>query len=99
MTETYFIEISAEQKQTLMQIFEAFNVPISSVISKETKEKVLADIDSNTSDKTFYANFIESIQWSNAKAKGTIEKGQSLSDFLDEVEIELGTTKNIVHAH
>jgi hypothetical protein len=99
MTETYFIEISQEQKQTLMQIFEAFNVPISPVISKKTKEKVLADINSNTSDKVFYSNFIESIEWSNAKAKGTIEKGQSLSDFLDEVEIELSSSKNIAHAH
>jgi hypothetical protein len=63
---------------------------------KAKKTKLLADIiplnmpvsDSNTSNRAFYANFIESIEWSNAKAKGTIEKGQSLLDFLDETEID-----------
>jgi hypothetical protein len=65
---------------------------------KAKKIKLLADIqtldlpvsETNTSNQAFYANFIESIEWSNAKAKakGTIEKGQSLLDFLDEAEID-----------
>jgi hypothetical protein len=64
--------------------------------SKAKKIKLLAGMqtldlpvsDTNTSNQAFYANFTESIEWSNAKAQGKIEKGQSLLDFLDEAEID-----------
>jgi hypothetical protein len=98
MTETYLIEINTEQKQTLMAIFKAFKVRITPV-PQEKKEKALADINADAKDKVFYADFIDAVEWSNAKANGEIENGQSLSDFLNEVETELETEKKLSHAH
>jgi hypothetical protein len=99
MTETFFIEINSEQKQTLMEIFKAFKVRITPVSQHKTKEKLLADIKASAKDKVLYAELIEAIEWSNAKANGTVQEGQNLSDFLNEVETELETENRMAYAH
>ena len=96
MTETFFIEINSEQKEMLMGILKAFKVRVKPVSEQKTKKLVWADINCSAKDKVLYGQFIEAIDWSNAKAEGTIQEGQNLSDFLNQAETELETENRMI---
>ena len=100
------ITISSNEPSTIdrvLQLLRREKVPFSFQPERTdkplTKEEALANIDADENAKAFYADFIDALEWSNAKARGEVEQGQSLSDFLNEVQLELEEENQLTHAH
>ncbi len=90
MTETYLIEINAEHKQTLMEIFKAFNVRIkASNIETLNDPQSLTDFFKkhklSKKNRQFFRELQASIEETYAMERGEIVSEQTYEQLLTEL--------------
>lgn len=88
MTETYLIEINSEHKQTLMEIFKAFNVrfiPSKALNDPQSLTDFFKKHKLSKKNKQFFRELNASIEETYAMERGEIEPSQTYEELLAEL--------------